>query len=90
MIQGRPLILAPEDIASEYDPNQIRALVDAIRTLEREVLRSQRDVIIAGPEDAAGRKPHLILQAPNGKYFQVEPDAVGNLVTTEVTIATRA
>lgn len=85
---GRPLVLQPEDIASEYEPAQLRAVVESIRTLQVNGYSRFQDVLIAGEPDSAGRRPHLVLRSPDGNLWRVEVDNAGALSTTNITIDT--
>jgi hypothetical protein len=85
-VQGNPLPFSSTDVESEYDPNLIRQIIQALREVNDYAYRESRDVRIIGEPDSAGRKPDLYLRSPNGQIWRVDvADTTGALSTTLVT-----
>jgi hypothetical protein len=85
-IQGNPLPFSSTDVESEYDPNLIRQIVQALLDLNEGAFIRGGDVQIIGAPDSAGRKPDLYLRSPNGQIWRVDvANTTGALSTTLVT-----
>ena len=83
-VQGNPLPFSATDVTEEFDPNLIRRIIDALRSINNLAYREGSDVRIVGAPDAAGRRQHLYLRSPDGNTWQVNVDDAGLLSTTLV------
>ena len=84
MPQGSIPLPSVTDVETNWDPSVFRRLVEDLREQELLTYNTQKDVLITGEPDSAGRKPRLILRAPDGGYWSVVVDNAGALSTESV------
>lgn len=84
MPQGTLPLPSITDDSANWDPAVFRRILEYLRELELITYTSNKDVLITGAPDSAGRRPRLILRADDGGYWAVNVSNTGVLSTEAV------